>query len=84
MTIFVANFNKETEESDLKELFEEYGTVRYVEIRRDWVTGEPLGYAFVEMPRASEAEHAISGLDGRSWRGRRLKVNEKQERLRKY
>jgi RNA recognition motif-containing protein len=84
MTIFVANFGKETKESDLKELFEEYGTVRDVEIRHHWETGESLGYAFVLMSRDREAEHAIYALDGRWWNGRRLKVNQKQERRREY
>ena len=81
MTIFVANFKKGTTEAELKELFKNYGEVRWVEIRRDWVSDEPLGYAFVLMPREREAEHAISSLDGEWWNGRRLKVSAKQERL---
>src|SRR5262249_49386078 len=80
MTIFVANFDKKTEEADLKELFEDFGKVNDVYIRRDWDTGESLGYAFIEMPRDGEAEYAIEKLDGKRWNGRRLKVAEKQER----
>jgi len=84
MTIFVANFDSETEEQDLKVLFENFGTVNDVHIARDWRTGEPLSYAFVEMPFDGEAEYAIEKLDGKRWSGRRLKVSEKQEGRREY
>ena len=79
MTIFVANFESETEEQELKELFEKFGTVNDVHIPCDWKTGKPLSYAFVEMPFDGEAEYAIEKLDGKRWNGRRLKVSEKQE-----
>jgi cold-inducible RNA-binding protein len=84
MTIFVANFDRETEEEDLKVLFENFGTVNDVTIARDWRTGEQLGYGFIEMPLDGQAEEAIEKLDGKRWNGRRLKVSEKQERSRKY
>ena len=84
MTIFVANFDPETEEADLKELFGDFGKVNDVHICMDWRTGEPLGYAFIEMPLDGEAEDAIRTLDGKRWNGRRLKVSEKQERRREY
>jgi len=65
-------------------LFENFGTVNDVHIARDWRTGEPLSYAFVEMPFDGEAEYAIEKLDGKRWSGRRLKVSEKQEGRREY
>src|SRR5438445_7841439 len=74
MTIFVANFDSETEESDLRVLFENFGTVNDVHIVCDWRTGDPSGYAFIEMPFDGQAEEAIEKLDGRRWNGRRLKV----------
>jgi RNA recognition motif-containing protein len=84
MTIFVANFDSKTEESDLRELFEHFGVVNDVHIPCDWRTGEQLSYAFVEMPFDGEAEYAIEKLDGKRWNGRFLKVREKEERRRKY
>ena len=62
MTIFVANFDRETEEGDLRVLFENFGTVNDVYICADRKTGESLGYAFVEMPFDGEAEYAIENL----------------------
>ena len=82
MTIFVANFDAETEESDLKTLFENFGTVMDVYIAEDWRTGERASYAFVEMPNDGEAEEAIEKLNGRRWNGRWLKVSEKRARQR--
>lgn len=80
MTIFVANFDNQTDESDLRTLFENFGTVNDVYIARHRETDEPLGYGFVEMPLDGQAESAITKLDGRRWNGRRLKVSEKRER----
>jgi cold-inducible RNA-binding protein len=84
MTIFVANFDSDTDELDLKTLFEKFGLVLDVQIAIDWKTGEQLNYAFIEMPNDGEAEYAIEKLDGKRWSGRWLKVSEKQERRRKY
>ena len=84
MTIFVANFDYETEESDFKTLFGNFGTVEDVQIARHWRTDKWLGYAFVEMPIDAEAKRAIEELDGRRWNGQRLKVSEKQSKRRRY
>jgi RNA recognition motif-containing protein len=84
MTIFVANFDHDTEETDLRVLFEKFGTVNDVHICMDSRTGDPLGYGFIEMPFDRDAEWAIEKLDGRRWNGRRLKVSEKQDRRERY
>lgn len=80
MTIFVANFDENTDEDDLQGLFSHYGTVTGVDIFRDRETDEPLGYAFVEMPDDQEAERAIKRLNGRFWNDRRLKISERRPR----
>jgi RNA recognition motif-containing protein len=80
MVIFVANFNKQTDEEDLRVLFSNYGTVIDVSMFRDRQTDEPLGYGFVEMPDDRDAERAITRLDGRWWNGRKLKVSERRPR----
>lgn len=66
MVIFVANFDKYTEEEDLRVLFSRYGTVTDVKIFRNRDTEEPLGYAFVDMPEDYCAERAIRHLNGGS------------------
>jgi RNA recognition motif-containing protein len=47
-----------------------------VNIVTDRDTGQPRGFAFVEMPDQREAETAISQLNGAEMNGRALNVNE--------
>ncbi|HVT92851.1 MAG TPA: RNA-binding protein [Bryobacteraceae bacterium] len=74
--IFVGNLSFSATEDDLRSLFEPYGTLDRVTIITDRDTGRSRGFGFVEMANGSEADGAISGLDGREWNGRALKVNE--------
>jgi RNA recognition motif-containing protein len=79
MVLFVANFDYETEEYELEQLFSKFGTVHSLKICRNG-TGQSA-YGFVEMLSDYEAERAIEVLNGRWWKRRRLKVNEKYARL---
>ncbi|MBA3915606.1 MAG: RNA-binding protein [Acidobacteriales bacterium] len=74
--LFVANFSFDTLESHLLALFKVYGQVDRVSIATDRDTGRSRGFGFVEMPDASAADMAISGLDGSHFRGRVLTVSE--------
>jgi RNA recognition motif-containing protein len=76
--LFVANFDYETEEYELEQLFSKFGTVHSAKICRNG-SGQSA-YGFVEMLSDDEAERAIEVLDGGRWNGRRLKVNEKRRR----
>jgi RNA recognition motif-containing protein len=76
MQIFVGNLFWETTEDDVAQLFARYGTVAQVQILRDRATGRPRGFGFVEMPDATEAQAAITHLNGTSQWGRLLTVSE--------
>ena len=76
MNIYVGNISWGTTEDDLRQAFEEYGAVTSVNIITDRDTGRSKGFAFVEMENASDAEGAITGIDGNSVDGRNLRVNE--------
>ncbi len=76
MKIFVGNLSYSTTEDDLKATFSAYGAVDRVSVVTDRDTGQPRGFAFVEMPNRAEAETAISVLNGRELNGRALNVNE--------
>jgi RNA recognition motif-containing protein len=80
MNIYVGNLSQETPEGDLREAFEAFGQVTSVKIITDKYTGESRGFGFVEMPNTSEAQSAISGLDGKDLKGRTIKVNEARPR----
>jgi RNA recognition motif-containing protein len=47
-----------------------------VNLVTDRDTGQPRGFAFVEMTNNAEAEKAIGALNGREVDGRTLNVNE--------
>ena len=74
--IFVGNFPFNTTEADLRQLFEPFGAVGGVTLVTDRDTGRSRGFGFVEMPNNSEAEAAISALNGKDSGGRPLTVNE--------
>jgi cold-inducible RNA-binding protein len=74
--IFVGNLSFKTTQDDLLATFSQYGTVERVNIITDRDTGQPRGFAFVEMPDKREAETAIAQLNGADLNGRTLNVNE--------
>ena len=80
MSIFVGNLPYEVSQDDLKEVFQEYGTVKRVHIPTDKESGEMRGFGFVEMDTEAEEEKAISELDGAEWLGRELRVNKAKPR----
>ena len=73
--IYVGNLSYQTTQEELQEAFSQYGAVERVSIVVDRDTRQPRGFAFVEMTDQSEAENAISQLNGRELNGRALTVN---------
>jgi RNA recognition motif-containing protein len=76
--IYVGNLSFDSTESDIRQLFEQYGTVNEVKLITDRDTGRPRGFGFVEM--SSGGDEAIRSLDGKELGGRNLKVNESRPR----
>jgi len=80
--LYVGNLSFQSTEEDLRDLFKKHGTVESVAIITDRETGRPRGFGFVEMSSPAEAQAAIRALDGTSFDGRPIKVNEAQEKSR--
>ncbi len=80
MNIYVGNLSRDVEEDDLRQVFEGFGEVSKVTIIKDKFSGEPRGFAFVEMSDKTEAQAAITGLNGTELNGRTLNVNEARPR----
>ena len=78
--IFVGNLSYQTTESELEAAFAAFGAVERVSVVRDRDTGQPRGFAFVEMTNAAEAANAISVMNGREINGRALNVNQARPR----
>ncbi|NIM59559.1 MAG: RNA-binding protein [Candidatus Aminicenantes bacterium] len=80
MNIYVGNLPREATEEDLRQAFEAFGQVTSAKIITDKFTGDSRGFGFVEMSNSSEAQSAISGLDGKDLKGSTLRVNEARPR----
>jgi len=74
--IFVGNLSWEATEEELNDLFAGSGEVTSVKIISDKFTGQPKGFAFVEMATEAEAVKAIEALNGTMLKDRALTVNE--------
>lgn len=81
LNIFVGNLARNVTEEDLHQAFGAFGQIASVSIIKDKFSGEPRGFGFVEMPTQSEAEAAITGLNGQELKGRNLNVNEARPRV---
>jgi len=80
MKIYVGNLSYEVTEQDLRQEFEAFGGVDSVNVITDKYSGRPKGFAFVEMASKSEAEAAITGLNGKTLKDRTIVVNEARPR----
>ena len=79
--LYVGNLPYEIDENELRRLFEADGrSVSQVSIVTDRDTGRPRGFAFVEMANQSDAQAAITALNGQEMGGRSIAVNEARER----
>ena len=79
--VLVGNLDITVTEQQLRELFAAHGVVETITIVKDRDTGEPRGIAFVEMTHATDAQDAISALDGTMLNGRPMNVNEARPKL---
>lgn len=76
--LYVGNLPYGTTSDDLREAFEEFGTVSRVQIITDRETGRSRGFGFVEMDDGAEA--AVDAMNGKEFQGRTLTVNEARPR----
>jgi len=74
--IYVGNLNYGTTAEGLEGLFSRFGDVAGVTLVSDRETQRPRGFGFVEMVSDESAAQAITGLDGKEFEGRLLRVNE--------
>ena len=78
--LYVGNLSYTTSSADLEQLFSRYGTVESADVITDRDTGRSKGFGFVEMSSDTEAEAAVTALNGKDVGGRPLTVNEARPR----
>lgn len=79
--LFVGNLPFTITEENIRSLFEPHGKVEKIALITDRETGKPRGFAFVELANA-DAARAMQALNGTTFGGRALKVNEAQDKPR--
>src|SRR6516225_10047686 len=80
MKLYVGNLAYSMTDSDLQNLFEQYGAVQSAQIIMDRDTGRSKGFGFVEMSTTEEGQAAIQALHDQEINGRKLTVNEARPR----
>ena len=80
MNIFVGRLSYETQENDLRILFEQIGQVKSLKIITDRETGKSKGFAFITMANREDGQKAVENLDGTSVNGRNISVSEAEDR----
>lgn len=78
-SLYVGNLPWSATKEEVQSLFESHGSVLSVKLVSDRETGRARGFGFVEM-EDTDAAAAVQALDGSSFGGRTLRVNEAQPR----
>ena len=81
--IYVGNIPYSKSETDVKELFGQFGDVLSVKFINDHESGRFRGFGFVEMDSKEAVQEAISKLEGNEFDGRALRVNEARPKERR-
>ena len=84
MNIYVGNLNYKVNETDLEDIFEEFGAVESSKVISDKYTGKSKGFGFVIMEDQQQAEKAIEELNGATYEDRVLVVNEARPKKENY
>lgn len=84
MNIYVGNLDFKVNESDLEEIFVEYGTVSSTNIIVDKYSGRSKGFGFITMENQDEANKAIENLNGTTFQSRAIVVNEAKPKKTNY
>jgi RNA-binding protein 39 len=80
MQLYVGSLHFNLTESDIKQVFEPFGELEFVDLHKDPVTGRSKGYAFVQYKRSEDARMALEQMDGFELAGRTLRVNTVHEK----
>ncbi|KAH8100679.1 hypothetical protein BXZ70DRAFT_1008166 [Cristinia sonorae] len=80
MQLYVGSLHFNLTESDIKQVFEPFGELEFVDLHRDPITGRSKGYAFVQYKRAEDARMALEQMEGFELAGRTLRVNTVHEK----
>ena len=79
--LYVGNLPFQATQEDISNWFKQAGaTMATVSLVTDKFTGQPRGFAFVEINNDEEAARVIQSLNGQDFMGRNVVVNEAKPR----
>ena len=78
--LFVGGLSWGTDDEGLRQAFAKFGQISEAKVITDRETGRSRGFGFITFASDSDAQSAMSEMDGKELDGRTIKVNEAQER----
>jgi len=80
MQLYVGSLHFNLTESDIRQVFEPFGELDFVDLHRDPATGKSKGYCFVQYKQPDDAKMALEQMEGFELAGRQLRVNTVHEK----
>lgn len=80
MKLLIRNLDRLTTQEQLKELFQEFGTVQSCILVMDKETGKSKGFGFVEMPKSGDAKAAIKKLNNKTIGSTKIRVKKAEDK----
>ncbi len=74
MKLLVRNLDRSTTEEELKNMFQEFGTVQSCNLVIDPESGLSKGFGFIEMPKPGDAKAAIKKLNNKTIGSNKIRV----------
>lgn len=78
--LYVGSIHFSLTEDDLRQIFEPFGPLDFVNLHKDPETGRSKGYAFIQYKNAADGKQALEKMNGFDLAGRQLKVGLVTER----
>jgi len=78
--LFVGGLNWKTTDDGLRAAFERFGDIAEAKVITDRETGRSRGFGFVTFSDDDAAQKAVQEMNGQQLEGRRIQVNEAEER----
>jgi len=80
MKLLIRNLARSTTETELRNLFDPFGTIQSCTLVLDKETGESKGFGFVEMPNPGDAKAAMKSINGKEIAGSKLRVKKAESK----
>ncbi|KAI9323564.1 hypothetical protein BX666DRAFT_2022291 [Dichotomocladium elegans] len=72
--LYVGSIHFSLTEEDIKQIFEPFGPLDFVNLHKDPETGRSKGYAFIQYKNPADGKEALEKMNGFDLAGRQLKV----------